>query len=130
MPLVRIDLARGKSAHYRKTLGDIIYRAMLEVINVPHNDKFQIITEHAPEELNVTPTYLGIRYSPDIVLIQITMSQGRTVEQKAAFYKRIAADLHSELRIDPQDVFISLVEVSKENWSFGNGLAQYVMQAA
>jgi phenylpyruvate tautomerase PptA (4-oxalocrotonate tautomerase family) len=130
MPLVRIDLARGKSAHYRKTLGDIIYRAMLEVINVPHNDKFQIITEHAPEELNVTPTYLGIRYSPDIVLIQITLSQGRTVEQKAAFYKRIAADLHSELRIDPQDVFISLVEVAKENWSFGNGLAQYVMQAA
>lgn len=130
MPLVRIDLARGKSAHYRKTLGDIIYRAMLEVINVPHNDKFQIITEHAAEELNITPTYLGIRYSPDIVLIQVTLSQGRTVEQKAAFYKRIATDLQSELRIDPQDVFISLVEVAKENWSFGNGLAQYVMQAA
>ncbi|HUL65331.1 MAG TPA: tautomerase family protein [Burkholderiaceae bacterium] len=130
MPLVRIDLARGKSAHYRKTLGDIIYRAMLEVINVPHNDNFQIITEHAPEELNVTPSYLGIRYSPDIVLIQVTLSQGRTVEQKAAFYKRIATDLHSELRIDPQDVFISLVEVAKENWSFGNGLAQYVMQTA
>ena len=130
MPLVRIDLARGKSAQYRKTLGDIIYRAMLEVINVPRDDKFQIITEHAPEELNVTPTYLGIHYSPDIVFIQVTLSQGRTVEQKAAFYKRIADDLHSELRIDPQDVFISLVEVTKENWSFGKGLAQYVLQTA
>ena len=126
MPFVRIDLARGKSAQYRKSLGDIIYRAMTEVINVPKDDKFQIITEHAPDELNVTPTYLGIRYSPDVVLIQITLSQGRTIEQKQAFYKRIANDLHKELKLDPQDVFINLVEVSKENWSFGNGLAQYV----
>ena len=126
MPLVRIDLARGKSAQYRKTLGDLIYGAMREVINVPQDDKFQIITEHAPEELNITPGYLGIRYSPDFVLIQITLSQGRTVEQKAAFYKRVATDLQRELKLDPQDVFINLVEVAKENWSFGNGLAQYV----
>jgi 4-oxalocrotonate tautomerase len=130
MPLVRIDLARGKPAHYRKALGDIIYRAMTEVINVPQNDKFQIITEHAPEELNITPSYMGVHYSPDVVLIQVTLSQGRTVEQKAAFYKRIATDLHRELKLDPQNVFIILVEVAKENWSFGNGIAQYVTQVA
>ena len=129
MPLVRIDLARGKSAQYRKSLGDIVYHAMTETINVPQHDKFQIITEHAPEELNVTPSYLGIHYSADIVLIQITLSHGRTVEQKSAFYKRVATDLQRELKLDPQNVFIGLVEVSKENWSFGNGLAQYVMPA-
>lgn len=126
MPLVRIDLAKGKSAQYRKTLGDTVYRAMTEVINVPKDDKFQIITEHAPEELNIAPSYLGIRYSSDVVLIQITMSQGRTVEQKQAFYRRVAQDLQRELKLDPQDVFINLVEVVKENWSFGNGVAQYV----
>jgi phenylpyruvate tautomerase PptA (4-oxalocrotonate tautomerase family) len=126
MPLVRIDLARGKSAQYRKTLGEVVYRAMTEVINVPKDDKFQVIAEHAPEKLNVTPTYLGIRYSSGVVLIQVTLSQGRTVEQKKAFYKRVAEDLRRELKIDPQDVFINLVEVSKENWSFGNGEAQYV----
>jgi len=126
MPLVRIDLARGKSAQYRRALGDIVYRAMTEVINVPEGDKFQIVTEHAPEELNVTPTYRGIRYSPDIVLIQVTLSEGRTVEQKKAFYRRIADDLQRELNVDAQDVFVNLVEVSKENWSFGNGEAQYV----
>ena len=130
MPLVRIDLARGKTAQYRKSLGDIIYRAMTEVINVPKDDKFQIITEHAPDELNVTPTYLGIRYSPDVVLIQVTLSHGRTVQQKQALYERIADDLHRELGLDRQDVFISLVEVTRENWSFGNGIAQYVAQAA
>ncbi len=126
MPLVRIDLARGKPAAFRRKLGDIIYRAMREVINVPEDDKFQVITEHDPGELNVTPTYLGIRYSPGLVIIQITLSHGRTVEQKQAFYKRIADDLSRELAIDEQDVFINLVEVVKENWSFGNGLAQYV----
>ena len=126
MPLVRIDLARGKSAQYRKTLGDLVYRAMTEVINVPKDDKFQLIAEHAPEELNVTPAYLGIRYSSNIVLIQVTLSQGRTVEQKQAFYRRVAEDLRRELKLDPQDVFINLVEVTKENWSFGNGEAQYV----
>lgn len=130
MPLVRIDLTRGKPLQYRKQLGDLVYGAMTDVINVPQDDKFQIITEHAPGELNVTPGYLGIRYSPDVVLIQVTLSAGRTVEQKMAFYKRIAADLQRELGIDPQDVFISLVEVARENWSFGNGVAQYVAQAA
>jgi 4-oxalocrotonate tautomerase len=130
MPLVRIDLARGKPVGYRRQLGDLVYRAMTEVINVPQDDKFQIITEHAPGELNVTPGYLGIRYSRDVVLIQVTLSHGRTTEQKAAFYQRVATDLHRELGLDPQDVFINLVEVARENWSFGNGVAQYVAMAA
>lgn len=130
MPLVRIDLARGRSAQYRKSLGDLVYRAMMDTINVPQDDRFQIITEHDPAELNVTPTYLGIRYSPGIVLIQVTLSHGRSVEQKQAFYRRVAADLQRELQVDPQDVFINLVEVSKENWSFGNGVAHYVTPGA
>jgi phenylpyruvate tautomerase PptA (4-oxalocrotonate tautomerase family) len=125
MPFVRIDLAKGKSAEYRKAIGDIIYTAMTEVINVPADDKFQIITEHPPEELNFPKSYLGIEYSKDIVFIQITLNAGRTVDMKKAFYKRIADDLHAQLNIRREDVFIGLVEVSKENWSFGNGIAQY-----
>jgi len=125
MPFVRIDLAKGKSAEYRKTIGEIIYTAMTETINVPADDKFQVITEHAPEELNVPKSYLGIEYSKDIVLIQITLNAGRTVDMKKAFYKRIADDLHTQLKIRREDVFIGLVEVAKENWSFGNGIAQY-----
>jgi hypothetical protein len=82
MPFVRIDLRRGKSADYRKTLGDIVYQAMRDVINVPENDKFQVITEHAPDELNISAGYLGHRYSDDIILIQITLSIGRSVELK------------------------------------------------
>jgi 4-oxalocrotonate tautomerase len=126
MPLVRIDLMRGKSAQYRKTLGEIVYEAMLDVINVPKDDKFQIITEHNPEELNFADAYLGNNYSKDIIFIQITLSSGRSIEQKKAFYKRIVDDIQSKLNGRPDDVFINLVEVTKENWSFGHGIAQYV----
>jgi len=125
MPLVRIDLLRGKSAQYRKTVGEIIYGAMVDLINVPKDDKFQIITEHAPEDLNFAESYLGNRYSQDIVLIQITLNAGRTVEMKKAFYKRIVDDLSAQLQVRPEDVVINLVEVAKENWSFGGGVAQY-----
>ena len=125
MPLVRIDLARGKSADHRRTIGEIIYKVMHETINVPADDKFQIITEHAPEDLNYPQSYLGITYSPDIVFIQITLTAGRTTEMKKAFFKRVADDLHAQLKVRREDVFIQLVEVAKENWSFGNGMAQY-----
>jgi phenylpyruvate tautomerase PptA (4-oxalocrotonate tautomerase family) len=126
MPFVRINLAKGKSADYRKTLGEIIYKAMTHVINVPENDKFQIITEHAPEELNVTETYLGSTFSKDVILIQITLSTGRTVEQKQAFYKSTVDDMNAQLMMRPDDVVINLIEVAKENWSFGKGIAHYV----
>jgi 4-oxalocrotonate tautomerase len=126
MPFVRIDLAKGRSAEHRRRLGDLVYRAMHETINVPADDKFQIITEHEPGELNVAPSYRGVEYSSGIVLIQITLSIGRSVEAKKALYRRIADDLHSELGIRKEDVVINLVEVTPADWSFGNGLATYV----
>lgn len=125
MPFVRIDLAKGKTASHRKAIGEIVYKAMIETINVPKDDKFQVITEHEPDSLNFPESYLGIAYSKDIVFIQITLNAGRTVDMKKTFYKRIADDLHEQLKIRREDVVINLVEVAKENWSFGNGIAQY-----
>jgi phenylpyruvate tautomerase PptA (4-oxalocrotonate tautomerase family) len=127
MPLVRIDLIRGKSPDYRRTLGDIVYKALIDVINIPEDDKFQVITEHAPEEMNVAETYLGNRYSADVIVIQVTLSAGRSVELKKAFYRRVVDDIHHQLKMRREDVVINLVEVAKENWSFGGGIAQYAM---
>ena len=127
MPFVRIDLAQGKPADYRKMVGEIVYQAMRDTFDVPEDDKFQIITEHAPGELNLAESYLGNHYSGDVMLIQITMSFGRSVEKKQAFYKRIVDDLNAKLNVRRDDVVINLVEVAKENWSFGGGIAQYVM---
>jgi 4-oxalocrotonate tautomerase len=126
MPLVRIDLIRGKSGQYRKTLGEIVYDTLRDVVNAPKDDKFQVITQHDPEELNVADSYLGNHHSEDIILIQITMNSGRSIELKKALYKRIVDVIQAKLNVRPDDVVINLVEVAKENWSYGSGIAQYV----
>jgi len=125
MPLVQISLMQGKPAEFRRRVGEIVYQTMTDTINVPLKDNFQIITEHDENGLVYDPEYLDIQRTDGIVIIQITLNEGRTVEIKKAFYKRLAERLHSLLGIRMEDVFISLVEVKKENWSFGNGIAQY-----
>ena len=125
MPLVRIDLARGRSAEYRRTVADTIYEAMIQALNVPKDDRFQILAEHPSDELTIDPHYLGIERSKDCVVIQVTLNEGRSVDQKRAFYKAVADGLAARLGLRRQDVLINLVEVRKENWSFGNGEAQY-----
>ena len=128
MPLARIDIPAGKSAEFRSAIGDVIYNAMLAVLNVPKDDRFQVIAEHSASDLVVDPTYLGIHRTKDAVLIQVTLNEGRTVAMKRAFYKAVADGLHERLDMRREDVFINLVEVKKENWSFGNGEAQYAPQ--
>jgi len=98
---------------------------MVETLKAPKDDRFQIITEHPGDDFVVDPNYLGIQRSKDCVIIQLTLNEGRTVDQKRAFYKAVAMGLHQHLNLRPQDVFINLVEVKRENWSFGNGEAQY-----
>ena len=125
MPLVRIDLNKSYNLDDSKKIGELVYRAMEEAISVPKDDKFQIITRHDSSDLNIPDSYLGIKYTDKIVIIQITLNGGRSTELKQKLYKRIAEDLNKDLNIRKEDVFISLVEVAKENWSFGNGEAQY-----
>jgi len=126
MPLVRIDLVEGKTPEYRAQAGQIIYQAMLECFSVPKDDRFQIISEHPQAGLQFDRGYLGIHRSDDCIFVQITLSSGRTIETKQRFYKVVADNLHEGLKLRREDVFINLVEVTKENWSFGNGEAQYV----
>jgi 4-oxalocrotonate tautomerase len=130
MPLVRIDLLEGKTPEYRAQIGQVIYQAMLDVLNVPKNDRFQVIVEHSKEGLQFDREYLGIHRSDDCVFVQVTMNIGRTVEMKQRFYKAIADGLHERLKLRREDVLINLIEVAKENWSFGNGEAQYASPAS
>jgi 4-oxalocrotonate tautomerase len=125
MPLVRIDLRQGRTPEYRAKIGDAVYRAMLETINVPQHDHFQVIADHPADGLVYDSSYLGIHRTDDIVFIQITLNAGRTLEQKKALYARIAELLAKEPGIRPEDVLINLVECAKEDWSFGNGIASY-----
>jgi 4-oxalocrotonate tautomerase len=125
MPLVRIDLEAGKPASHRRAIGDAIHDAMVATINVPEHDRFQIFTEHPQDGLVVDREYLGIARTRACVVIQITMNLGRTLQQKRDLYKAIADGLASRAALRREDVFVNLVEVAKENWSFGNGEAQY-----
>jgi phenylpyruvate tautomerase PptA (4-oxalocrotonate tautomerase family) len=124
MPLVRISVIRGTTAARRRKFGDAVHRALVETVAVPAEDRFQVITEHEPGDLVYDPQYLGIARTGGIVLIQITFSSGRSLEQKRALYRRIADHL-AELDVRREDVWINLVEVPRENWSFGNGIASY-----
>lgn len=125
MPLVRISLREGKPEAYRRAVGEAVHRAMVETINVPALDRFQVITEHTAASLIYDPAYLGINRTVDVIFIQITLNAGRSVEQERALYVRIVALLAENPGVRPQDVLINLVEVPRENWSFGNGEAQY-----
>jgi 4-oxalocrotonate tautomerase len=126
MPLVRIDVPRTIESERRSLIGDIVYQAMAEVLNVPDGDKFQIINVHEPVTLRMDPAYLGIDRSADAFIIDITLNAGRSVELKQRFYAAVVERLTAEAKVRPQDVVIVLTEVAKENWSFGNGEAQYV----
>ena len=125
MPLVRIDLSKKHSESFAQQVGDIVYNVMREQINVPEDDKFQIITRHDSAGFNIPKSYLGVEYSEGIIFIQATISFGRSVDIKKNLYQGICDALVQKLDVRPQDVFINLLEVSKENWSFGNGEMQY-----
>jgi 4-oxalocrotonate tautomerase len=125
MPLVRISLVKGKPEAYRRKVGDAIHRALVEAIGVPPLDRFQLLTEHEPGDIVYDSNYLGIARTSDLVIVQITLSIGRTLEQKRALYQRIAQNLAGAVGLRKEDAWINLVEVAKENWSFGNGVASY-----
>ena len=128
MPLVRINLFQGQQPDFQQALSDAVHEAMVATINVPPTDRFQIVTEHAPGQLVYAPEYLGIAHQERIIFIQIFLNTGRTVAMKQALYAGIAQRVGA-LGFDPKDLIINLVEVSKEDWSFGNGVAQYVSAA-
>lgn len=124
MPLARIDLIKGKPDTYRQAIGEAVYQA-LRSIGVPEDDRFQIIHEHEPANFIFAASYLGVAHTSDLVIIQITFNEGRTLAQKQALFKAIAEGIHAATGLGMSDIFVNLVEVKRENWSFGNGEAQY-----
>jgi phenylpyruvate tautomerase PptA (4-oxalocrotonate tautomerase family) len=125
MPLVRIDVPDNLANGLEAQIGDLVYDSMLECLKVPAGDKFQILTRHAESQIVKPKSYLGIEYSDQLIIIQITLNEGRDTDVKKAFYAKVAHSLHSRLGIRKEDIMISLVEVNKENWSFGDGEMQY-----
>jgi len=125
MPFVRITLARGRSLEDRRALAESVQQALVETAGVPAGDFFCAVHELPPEDFRFDPTYLGIARSQELVVIQIVLNLGRTVEVKRALYARIAEKVGQRPGLRHEDVLVSLIEVPRENWSFGNGLMTY-----
>lgn len=125
MPLVRITLRKGKSPEFLRGVSDAVHAALVAEANVPEDDRFHIIEEVEAAHLVAHPTYGGVSRSEGLIVVQITLNAGRSVEIKRALYASIASRLAESVDVRPDDVLVSLVEVVKENWSFGNGVATY-----
>jgi len=124
MPITRIDLRKGKSREFKAALTAEIHEAMRETFDVPENS-FVVITEHDEDTFTFSRIYRGVEHSDDLVIIQITANNTRTIEKKKALYAQLAERLGRRPGVRPQDVVVNILEVAKENWSLGNGLAQY-----
>jgi len=126
MPLARIDVSKDAPLERIKVVSEAIYSAMVEIANVQLHDKFQVVTRHAADEI-IYPNegYLGMNYTTNLILIQVTWVGGRSTEVKKKFYKQIADEIHERAHVRKEDIWISLVDSAREDWSFGNGEMQY-----
>jgi 4-oxalocrotonate tautomerase len=124
MPLLHISLRAGKPEAYRQAIFNSLYRAMREALNVPEDDQFMTISEHDAANFRYGNAY-GVTRSADVVYIQITVFNTRTVEQKKALFRRMAELLGENPGIRPEDIFVVILDAAKENWSVGHGLAQF-----
>jgi 4-oxalocrotonate tautomerase len=129
VPLVRIDISKSASRERIRDVGNAVYNAMIAVANAPECDRFQVITRHEPDEMIYPENgYLGIDYTPELIIIQVTWVSGRSTEVKKEFYRHIANEIHARQGVRKQDIWISLVDSGSEDWSFGNGEMQYAPQ--
>ena len=128
MPLVEITLRHGRSPEALRAIGDAIHEALVATANVPPDDRFQIFHTVPDEQLMAHPSYGGVNRSAGLLIIRITLNVGRTLEIKKALYSDLVRRLGAAAAVRPDDVLVNLVEVAKENWSFGNGIATYAGQ--
>jgi phenylpyruvate tautomerase PptA (4-oxalocrotonate tautomerase family) len=130
MPLVRIDLIKGKSADHVRAIGEGVHRALVEAFNAPPDDRFQVIAQHEPGGLIYDPGYLGIHRTDDVVFVQIVAGKWRDAATKKKLYRRIVENLSRAPGLRPEDVLIALTPNDRDDWSFGKGEAPYVKEEA
>nr|WP_042188666.1 tautomerase family protein [Kibdelosporangium sp. MJ126-NF4]CEL18383.1 4-oxalocrotonate tautomerase [Kibdelosporangium sp. MJ126-NF4]CTQ97866.1 4-oxalocrotonate tautomerase [Kibdelosporangium sp. MJ126-NF4] len=126
MPFVRIDALRADSERL-DALGRAVHDALVDAIGIPPDDKFQVLTSHDGARSTMRyDTFLGVHRDDDIVFVAITLRSGRTTAQKQALYRRIAELAEKYAGTEPRNVVVTLTENESVDWSFGNGVAQYV----
>lgn len=111
MPLVKIEIIKGKSLEYKKTVLDAVHVALENAIQIENWDRFQRLYEIEGDLFERSKNK-----TDKFTMIEITMFPGRTKEQKSKLYKEIVKELNERLGIEPTDVFIVINEPANENW--------------
>ena len=125
MPLMKIDMVRGRSKEEIKKILDVSYEVMLETLEVPENDRYQIVTQHDKDEMIILDTGLGFTRTRDVLVFSL-VSRPRTVEQKERFYSELAARLREKIGLNSSDVLVNFSINQDEDWSFAHGEAHFL----
>lgn len=125
MPLIKIDMLKGRPKEEIKSILDISYRVMLETFEAPDGDRYQIVNQHEDYEMQILDTGLGVERSDQVIVFTL-VTRPRTETQKTNFYKQLVTALNTQLGIRTEDIMISLVENTDSDWSFFNGKAQFL----
>lgn len=125
MPLMKIDVIKGRTQTEIQQILDISYGVMLTTFNAPLGDRYQIVNQHEPYEMQILDTGLGVTRTEEVVVFTI-ITRPRTQQQKLSFYETLVSELHSQLGIRKADIMFSLIENTDDDWSFFNGEAQFL----
>jgi 4-oxalocrotonate tautomerase len=126
MPLVEIHLLEGRPPQELTAIADAVHEAMVEHLDVPERDRFQVLTQHGSQTLQFDRHYLDVERSDGFVMMRVTLSAGRATDAKRSFYRRLAELLSERIGLREEDLAVALVENQREDWSFGHGLASYL----
>ena len=127
MPFVRVEVFDATSAATRAVIADAVYEAMRETIGIPEGDRFIVVSARGKDELFVDRAFQGMQRTDRFVLVQIVLSHGRSQEKKQALYRRVAERLHQSAGVPADDVMVVLTENNATDWSFGKGVAQFIL---
>ncbi len=121
MPLVTISILKGKSPEYIKAIGDSINSAVIETMAFPEDDRYQVIHQLDRDALQLQDR------AEDRVIMHLVMRAGRSNKAKQAFYKKVVENLSKNPGINPANVLITITENHDVDWSFRDGVAQFVV---
>jgi len=125
MPLLCFDLVEGRSERQLKKILDVTHEVLVGSFNVPHRDRYQIVREHPPSRMIIEDTGLGIKRTPNMLVLQVT-TRPRSRAMKQVFYSSLVERLADQCGISPSDVIVTFVTNTDEDWSFGLGRAQFL----
>ncbi|MBC3761996.1 tautomerase family protein [Quadrisphaera oryzae] len=128
MPLLAVDVVRGRSEQQLRELLDVVQSAVVDAFEVPETDRYQVLTQHEPFELVALDTGLGISRTAGLVVVRVT-SRERTEEKKVELYQLLAQRLEERCGVRADDLVVTITENGAADWSFGGGQAQFLTGA-